>query len=118
MTILVLQTGILGAGLAAGGTALEADPNVSPLVQGTVAFVLGVLCVAVVLALVRLIRGPNIADRVVALDLIATIIVGMTAVLAIATAEPTFLSVSIVLALVAFLGTVAFAYYVQRGGQP
>lgn len=118
MTLLVLQTGLLGAGLAAVGNGVEADPPLSPLVQGTVSFVLGVLCVAVVLALVRLIRGPNIADRVVALDLIATIIVGMTAVLAIATSEPTFLSVSIVLALVAFLGTVAFAYYVQRGGQP
>jgi len=55
---------------------------------------------------------------VVALDLIVTIIVGMTSVLAIATAEPTFLSVAIVLALVAFLGTVAVADYVRKGGQP
>lgn len=118
MMLLALQTGLLGAGLAAGGTTLDADPQIAPLVQGTVSFVLGMLWVAVVLCLVRLIRGPNIADRVVALDLIATIIVGITAVLSIATSEPTFLSVSIVLALVAFLGTVAFAYYVQRGGQP
>lgn len=118
MVVFSLAAYLLGTGLPEGVGAAEADAAISPLVQGTVSFVLGVLCVAVVLALVRLIRGPNIADRVVALDLIATIIVGMTAVLSIANAEPTFLSVSIVLALVAFLGTVAFAYYVQRGGQP
>jgi multicomponent Na+:H+ antiporter subunit F len=109
---------LLAAGPVAGGVPVESDVPLSPLVEGTVSLVLGVLCLAILLALMRLIRGPNIADRVVALDLIATIIVGMTAVLSIATSEPTFLSVSMVLALVAFLGTVAFAYYVQRGGQP
>jgi multicomponent Na+:H+ antiporter subunit F len=118
MTFLALSAEIDAAGLAAGESVVAADLPISPLVQGTVSFVLGVLCVAVLLSLARLIRGPNIADRVVALDLISTIIVGITAVLSIATSEPTFLSVSIVLALVAFLGTVAFAYYVQRGGQP
>lgn len=118
MTLLALHADLIAAGLAAGGSAAEAEASISPLVQGTVSFVLGMLWVAVVLSLTRLIRGPNIADRVVALDLISTIIVGITAVLSIATSEPTFLSVSIVLALVAFLGTVAFAYYVQRGGQP
>lgn len=118
MTVLALDADVIAVGIAAGASAAEADVPISPLVEGTVSFVLGVLCVAVLLSLARLIRGPNIADRVVALDLISTIIVGITAVLSIATSEPTFLSVSIVLALVAFLGTVAFAYYVQRGGQP
>mgnify|MGYP000865437963 FL=1 len=111
----------LAAAPPADSTAGEATAGLeplSPLLQGTVSFVLGVLCVAVVLALIRLVRGPDTADRVVALDLIVTIIVGMTSVLAIATAEPTFLSVAIVLALVAFLGTVAVADYVRKGGQP
>jgi multicomponent Na+:H+ antiporter subunit F len=119
MTFLpLLHAVVLAAGSAAGASAAGSDAPISPLIEGTVSFVLGVLCLAVVLSLIRLIRGPNIADRVVALDLTSTIIVGIIAVLSIATSEPTFLSVSMVLALVAFLGTVAFAYYVQRGGQP
>lgn len=93
-------------------------PVSSPLVQWAVQLVLGTLCASVLLALLRLMRGPTTADRVVALDLTAVIIVGMTSVHAVGTGEATYISVAIVLALIAFLGTVAFAFYVQKGGRP
>lgn len=73
-----------------------------------------VLSVALVLAFSRLVRGPSLPDRVVALDLIATLGIGIIAVYAIATDQPVFLDVAIVLALISFLGTVAFAYYLER----
>lgn len=77
-------------------------------------WVLPGLAVAALLVLVRLIRGPSVPDRVVALDLLATITIGFTAAHSIATGEPAYLDVAVILALIAFLGTVAFAYYLQR----
>jgi multicomponent Na+:H+ antiporter subunit F len=77
--------------------------------------VLAILCVAMFLAFWRLLRGPTLPDRVVALDLIALLSVGFIAMYDIVTNDTVFLDVAIVLGLVAFLGTVAFARYVERG---
>jgi multicomponent Na+:H+ antiporter subunit F len=77
--------------------------------------VLAMLCIAMFLAFWRLLRGPTLPDRVVALDLIALQSVGFIAIYDIVTNDTVFLDVAIVLGLVAFLGTVAFARYVERG---
>lgn len=84
----------------------------------TVNVVFAMLGLALVFSFVRLLRGPSLPDRVVALDLIATLAVGMIAVYAIATDQSVFLRDAIVLTVVSFLGTVAFAYYVGKGGTP
>lgn len=76
---------------------------------------LGVLSVALGLSLLRLIRGPTLPDRVVALELVATIFVGLVAVHSISSRQPVFLDVAIVLALVGFLGAVAFARFISQG---
>jgi multicomponent Na+:H+ antiporter subunit F len=73
------------------------------------------LGVALVFTLIRLVRGPTLPDRVIALDLVATTVVGITVVDAILTHEYQFLRAAIALALVSFLGTVAFAMYLQKG---
>jgi len=79
---------------------------------------LGMLGLALVLTCIRLLRGPSMADRVVALDLIATLAVGMICVYAIATDQDVYLRDAIVLAVISFLGTTAFAYYLGKGGRP
>ncbi len=63
--------------------------------------------------LYRLVRGPSLADRVVALDGLLTIIV--TGVIAWSALQrtSTYLTVGVVVALVAFLGTSAFARFVE-----
>lgn len=76
--------------------------------------IIAMLGVALVLAFVRLARGPSLPDRVVALELTATISVGIIAVYDVITEEPVFLDVALVLALVGFLSAVAFARYIQR----
>jgi multicomponent Na+:H+ antiporter subunit F len=76
--------------------------------------ILSLLSIAIVLAFIRLVRGPTIPDRVVALDLLAALGIGVIAVYAIGTNVPVLLDVALILALVSFLGTVAFAYYVER----
>ncbi len=72
------------------------------------------LTAALFLAFTRLARGPTLPDRVVALDLIAVIAVGLIAVYAIDLDQQVFFDAAIVVALVAFLGTVAFARYLER----
>ncbi len=66
------------------------------------------------LALGRLVLGPTLPDRVVALDMMTILMVAFTALFAIASGEDAFLDIAISLALVAFLATVALARYAER----
>jgi multicomponent Na+:H+ antiporter subunit F len=75
---------------------------------------LPLLGVGVVLAFIRLLRGPSLPDRVIALDILSVYGIGIIVVFAIATDQPVLVDVASVLALVSFLGTVAFASYVER----
>jgi multicomponent Na+:H+ antiporter subunit F len=86
----------------------------SPAVGGGFA-ALGLCGVTTLLAVVRLVKGPSTADRVVALDLLSAVAVGITAAWSVATDDPVFLDVALLVALVAFLGTVAFAAYAEGG---
>lgn len=76
--------------------------------------VLPALALAIVLTAIRLLRGPSLPDRVMALDLLTTLGIGVIAIYAIATDQPAFLDVAIATALISFLGTVAFAHYIER----
>ncbi len=76
--------------------------------------VLPLLIGSVVLTVIRLVRGPHLPDRVVALDFLSMTGISITAVYAIATGQPLFLDVALVLALISFLGTVALAFYIER----
>lgn len=73
---------------------------------------------ALLLTVGRLLRGPTLPDRVVALDLISTLVVGIICMCALVFDQPVYMRDALVLAVVSFLGTVAFAYYVARGGKP
>ena len=74
----------------------------------------GMIMIALVLAFVRLARGPSLPDRVVALDLITILAVAFCALFAISSDQQAFLDVAIALALVAFLATVALARFAER----
>jgi multicomponent Na+:H+ antiporter subunit F len=65
-------------------------------------------------ALIRVVRGPTLPDRVVAADLIGASAVCLMVVGAAGTKEPAFLDAAVVITLLGFLGTVAYARYVQR----
>ena len=81
----------------------------------TAQFSLVVLVIAVGLAFLRLVLGPSLPDRVVALDLVATLLVGLIAVSAVQTGDVIFLRVAMVVALFNFIGTIGFCWYLQRG---
>ena len=78
--------------------------------------VLPLLALGVLLSALRVLWSPSLADRVVALELLTTQGVGVACALAVGTGEAVFLDVALVLALLAFLGTVAFARYVEKRG--
>lgn len=79
-----------------------------------VAICSAMLSLALLLAFVRLAIGPSVADRVVALDLIGVLSVGIIILYSVATELPVFLDAAIALALVSFAGTIAFARYIER----
>ena len=76
---------------------------------------LAILALALLIAVVRLVKGPTLPDRVVALDLAGVLVVGLIVVLAGSTRVPATLDAAIVIALIGFVGTVAYATYVERG---
>lgn len=87
------------------------------LLAAVLPLVLSLMSVGMLLALARLVLGPSLPDRVVALDLIAIMAVGLTAVYAVHADQPALLDAAIAMALVAFLGTVALARYLLRRGR-
>lgn len=79
-------------------------------------FVVGltVLALTGVLALIRLWLGPSLPDRVVASDLLTTVVIAIIAVYALATGQVALLDAALVVALLSFVGTVAFAHFIDR----
>jgi multicomponent Na+:H+ antiporter subunit F len=68
-----------------------------------------------VLAFVRVVRGPNLSDRVAALDLLGALGIAALSAYTLATGHSAYLDVGVVVGLIGFLGTVAFARYIERG---
>jgi multicomponent Na+:H+ antiporter subunit F len=77
---------------------------------------IGFMCVvaSVVLAFIRMIKGPSLQDRVVALDFMTVAIVAFCGLAAVRYRTSAFLDVALVLALVGFLATVALARFAER----
>ena len=73
------------------------------------------LGVALLVAFIRLVKGPSLPDRIVAMDLIGVLVVGIIVVLAGSSGVRATLDAAIVIALIGFLGTIAYATYVERG---
>jgi multicomponent Na+:H+ antiporter subunit F len=76
--------------------------------------ILPALSIAAFMVFIRFFRGPSIADRVISLDLLITIGIGIMCVYAIFTKQSSFLDIAMIFALIAFLGTIAFSYYIEK----
>jgi multicomponent Na+:H+ antiporter subunit F len=74
-----------------------------------------VLGLGMLMAFFRVVRGPSLPDRVVAADVLATMMIGALVVVAITTAQPFLLDIALAIALVVFLGTIALAMAIERG---
>lgn len=74
------------------------------------------LVISMLLGFVRLVKGPRLPDRVVALEFIASIVTVMVGVHAIDTGLSAYLDIAIVLAITAFLAAIGFARFIQVRG--
>ena len=72
------------------------------------------ICAAFFVSLIRVVKGPTLPNRVVAVDLIGVSAVCLMVVEAAVTKESAFLDAAVVIALLGFLGTVAYARYAER----
>ncbi len=85
-----------------------------PVLTASIAVASTMLAVAAGMTFIRLVKGPSLPDRVIALDLIGVLMVCLLVVTASATQQQALLDVAMVVALVSFVGTVAYARFIER----
>ena len=73
------------------------------------------LGLALLATFTRLVKGPTLPDRIVATDLLGVLVVGLIVVLAGWSRVRATLDAAVVIALIGFVGTIAYATYVERG---
>jgi multicomponent Na+:H+ antiporter subunit F len=74
------------------------------------------LGLALLVSIVRIVIGPTLPDRVLALDLMTVVAMGFVGAVAVRTGLMLYLDIAIALALLGFLATVALARYILRRG--
>ncbi len=79
-----------------------------------VGFVLPLLSISMLIIFLRLFRGPSVVDKVIALDLLVIIGISIVAVYAVLFDQPMIIDISLILALIAFLSTIAFAFFYEK----
>ena len=75
-----------------------------------------ILIASFFLIMVRLLKGPSLPDRVISLDLLAFVALGIILLNMIITGKEEYLDIVIVISLVIFIATVAIAKYLTKGG--
>ena len=103
---------LLAAGDAAHAAPLD-EPSLSPLLMLATYGALTGLCLGMVLCLWRLVRGPSLADRVLAADLLALHVVGVVIVLTIYLYDMVFFDAALAVGILGFVSTVGFAQYIH-----
>jgi multicomponent Na+:H+ antiporter subunit F len=79
-------------------------------VSGTIALLL--LSVAVMLTLIRLVWGPSLPDRILALDMLSMLSISLVGVFALQSGALLYLDIALAICLVGFIATIALARYV------
>lgn len=74
-----------------------------------------VLSLSLIVALYRLITGPSLQDRILALDSVSYTLVGMVAVISILMDTQAYLDIILLIGILAFLSTISFCRFVERG---
>lgn len=72
------------------------------------------LLAALVLAFIRLLKGPSINDRIAAMDVIAIVVMGFIVVYSVLIEKDIYLDLAIIISLISFIGTVAVSTYLKH----
>lgn len=84
------------------------------IMQIAILIAFGALLLALAFAVIRLIRGPKSANMIVALDLIASIVMGTILVYTLAVDKSVYFDIAIVISMISFMGTVAISIYLKQ----
>lgn len=76
---------------------------------------LSLIALAILGCMFRLLRGPSTADRIAALDTIGISILSMIAILCMLLRTEAYLDIILLIGILTFIGTAAFARYIERG---
>lgn len=87
------------------------------ILSAAIHLALAILTLALVMTAIRVIIGPTLADRVLALDQLVSIAIGFIVVIAVKTGFELYVDIALALALVGFLATAAFARYIYIRGR-
>lgn len=74
-----------------------------------------IVAISTLLFVYRLVKGPTTPDRVIALDAIGINLIAITAIISISLHTSAFVEVILLLGILAFIGTVAFSKYLEKG---
>lgn len=108
-------TNLIAASAPHAGHAAETavQPSAAQPVLLIVATVgVGVLVLSILLCLYRMIRGPHLADRVLAGDTMSMLVAGLVILLAVKFSSSMFYDAALVVSILGFASTVAFAQYI------
>jgi len=84
-------------------------------IESTYLIVLGALLLAVIMALIRVIKGPTAPDRIVGLDTINTMVIVGMVIFGAAAGSVIYIDVAIVYALLSYISTLFIAKYLEGG---
>lgn len=87
----------------------------TPFAQTAVEIILLIMVGLLIPAAYRVIRGSTLSDRLQAVELITTLLIGIIVLLAILEGTPIFIDMAIALAAFGFVGTVSIARYISEG---
>jgi multisubunit Na+/H+ antiporter MnhF subunit len=88
--------------------------TIEPLMPVVIPTLLVVVAVALSIAAVRLLRGPSLVDRIIAMDMLVIAAVAVTALATMATGRREFLDVGLGIAVIGFVATCAFAAFLEQ----
>ena len=77
--------------------------------------VLGVLLLSVLMAIIRVVKGPTAPDRIVGLDTINTLVIVGMVIFGLAEKSVIYIDVAIIYALLSFISTLFIAKYLEGG---
>lgn len=84
-------------------------------IEPTYLVVLGLFLLAIILCIIRVVKGPTAPDRVVGLDTINTIVIVGMVVFGLATKNVIYIDVAIIYALLSYISTLFIAKYLEGG---
>ncbi|SFL65341.1 Na(+)/H(+) antiporter subunit F1 [Salibacterium qingdaonense] len=85
------------------------------MIQGILTASAAILSLSILLTLFRVAKGPSMPDRVLALDMMGINLISLTAVVSLIQDTTAYLEVALLLGILAFIGTVAFSKFIEKG---